>query len=95
MNIRIVVLNHWPTGFETDTAVSKYVVDNANNIDELEKIGLIVEDMTVPNDIDNQHITYLATGFAFTEWFDYGVDIHKDYYQNWVFIEKNGKYGKK
>jgi len=90
MNIRNVVLNDWPKEFEEDTDIENYVTNNANNVDKLKEIGCVVQDMTVPDGLDEQLVTYLGTGFAFSEWFNYGVDIHQDYYQNWVFVEKDG-----
>lgn len=100
MNIRLVIAKDWPKGdFECDDdtkdenyLIEKYVKDNANNTKELEKAGLHVEDFTVPDNLDSQLILDICAGKSFGKWIEYGTEFYNDYYQNWIFAEKEGKY---
>jgi hypothetical protein len=98
MNIRLVIAKDWPNGDfdnddpDTDHLIHQYVNDNANNINKLEEVGLDVEDFTVPDTLDKQLVLDICSGKTFGVCFNYSTDFYSDYYQNWIFVEKNGTY---
>ena len=101
MNIRLVIANDFPKGdfdndddddVDSDLLIENYVTENIENKSNLEAVGFVVDDFTVPEGLSHKLILNICNGKAFVEWFDAQVEFGNDYYQNWIFIEKDGKY---
>lgn len=46
----------------------------------------------VPDDLSEQLIFDICYGKSCNMWFEYQIDFYQDYYQYWVFVEKDGKW---
>jgi len=46
----------------------------------------------LPDNFDEQFIIDICVGRSFTSWLRRGIDLSKNYYRSWVFIEKNNKW---
>ena len=75
---------------EIDVQLEKYVSENIN--ENIDSPGFIVEDFTVPENLNNGLILDICNGKSFGEWSRYTVDFHNEHYQNWIFVQKDGKY---
>jgi hypothetical protein len=76
-----------------------FVVSQVNNnklLQSFEKDNLFNKmksiEFEVPDDLDRQLIFNICYGKACDMWFDHQIDVYQDYFQNWVFVEKDGKW---
>lgn len=76
--------------FECDAQLENYVLNNINETIDLP--GFVVEDFTVPDDLDRSLILDICNGKSFTLWDSESVDFHSEMYQFWSFIQNGDKY---
>ena len=98
LDIRLVIANDFPEGrFEndddggdSDLLIENYVKTNINNKSDLETLGLIVDDFSVPIVLEScpELVRDICNGKAFIKWEKYQVDFHNDYYNSWIFIKR-------
>ena len=104
MNIRLVIAKHWPDGdfeeqcneyadcgVDMNDFIEKYVKDNVHKPSQLKQVGFVVQDFEVP-ELDKKLIMELCSGKASDVWQRFHVDFEQDYFNNWVFVEKNNKW---
>jgi len=76
-----------------------FVIREVNNnklLQSFEKDNLFNKmesiEFEVPDDLDKQLISDICIGKANSFWYLRNIDLRQDYYQFWVFVEKDGKW---
>ena len=71
-------------------------VNNNNLLQSFEKDNLFNKmesiEFEVPDDLSKQLIFDICYGKSCNMWFEHQIDFYQDYYQYWVFVEKDGKW---
>lgn len=84
----MVVTHNFPDDMGLNQ-LEKYVLQHADSLDELSKVG-VVDEFEVPWDLKEEYVIDICNGRAMRQWFADKVDFYEDYYQNWILVRVNG-----